>query len=319
MKRRPRHLLGLARCPRSAPSVGRIAAPAGTRMDGEAAVSLRGQVAARRGWLSPNRVPLVRGAGLLAAGLLAACASAPPTSQGQRPETPRPQRDSGPAKPPPHLADLPDPPLRAVTKSKRGNSSYVVFGKRYEVLASAAGYRREGKASWYGKKFHGRTTSSGEVYDMYQLTAAHRSLPIPTYVRVTNLDNGRRTIVRVNDRGPFHPDRIIDLSYAGAVKLGFQDKGVANVRVESVLPAAAATRPSGRFFVYAGPFRDWRGANTTHADVRALVAEPTKVVRRDGTLRVRVGPVATRRDAERLRALLAFQKAPIQQPIIVEE
>lgn len=207
--------------------------------------------------------------------------------------------------------------MRAVAKSKRGNSPYVVFGKRYEVLASAAGYRRDGKASWYGSKFHGRTTSSGEVYDMYQLTAAHRSLPIPTYVRVTNLDNGRRTIVRVNDRGPFHPDRIIDLSYAAAVKLGFQDKGVANVRVESVSPAA--TKQRGRFFVYAGPFRDWRGAQATHADVRALVAEPTKVVRRDGTLRVRVGPVATRRAAERLRALLALQEAPIQQPVIVEE
>lgn len=258
-------------------------------------------------------------AGLLALGLLAACASAPPAAPGA--ETPRPHRDSGPAKPPPRLANLPDPAVRAVPKSKRGNSPYVVFGKRYEVLSTAHGYRRDGKASWYGKKFHGRTTSSGEVYDMYQLTAAHRSLPIPTYVRVTNLDNGRRTIVRVNDRGPFHPDRIIDLSYAAAVKLGFQDRGVANVRVESVMPKASAhgAGASGRFFVYAGPFRDLRGAEATHANVRTLVAEPTAVVRRHGTLRVRVGPVASRSAAERLRALLAFQKAPIRPPVIVEE
>lgn len=276
-----------------------------------------------RAFLAVNIQPWPRTVALLALGMLAACASTPPAPKAQRPDATRPQQDSGPAQPPPRLAQLPDPPVRAVTKSKRGNSSYVVFGKRYEVLASAVGYRRDGKASWYGKKFHGRTTSSGEIYDMYELTAAHRSLPIPTYVRVTNLDNGRRTIVRVNDRGPFHAERIIDLSYAAAVKLGFQDKGVANVRVESVLPNAPAatktTKKSGRFFVYAGPFRDWRSAQTTHSDVRTLVTEPTQVVRRNGTLRVRVGPVASRRAAERLRALLAFQKGPIKKPIVVEE
>ena len=263
---------------------------------------------------------LARGAGILGIGLLAACTSAPPAGAPAGAETPRPLRDSGPAKPPRGLAQLPDPPVRQEAKSKRGNSSYVVFGKRYEVLPTASGYRRDGKASWYGAKFHGRTTSSGEPYDMYALTAAHRSLPIPTYVRVTNLDNGRRTIVRVNDRGPFHAERIIDLSYAAAVKLGFQDRGVANVRVESVLPdPRAATKAGGRFFVYAGPFKSVRDTRATHADIRALVTLPTRVTRKDGTLRVRVGPVATRRAAERLRALLAFQERPIRQPVIVEE
>lgn len=260
-------------------------------------------------------------AGLAAVAALAACAGTPPTPKPQPSAAPAAERDSGPRKPPPRLAQLPDPPVAEVPKSKRGNSSYVVFGKRYEVLPSAAGYRRDGKASWYGAKFHGRTTSSGEVYDMYQLTAAHRSLPIPTFARVTNLENGRQTIVRVNDRGPFHADRIIDLSYAAAVKLGFHEKGVANVRVESVRPPAAAAAPtgSGRFYVYAGPFRDLRSARATHSEVRALVAPPTALVRLDGTLRVRVGPVANRRLAERLRTLLEFQEAPIQQPVIVEE
>ena len=272
------------------------------------------------GWLFRQRRMWAQAAGLAAVAALAACAGTPPTPKPQPSAAPATERDSGPRKPPPRLAQLPDPPVAAVPKSKRGNSSYVVFGKRYEVLPSAAGYRRDGKASWYGAKFHGRTTSSGEVYDMYQLTAAHRSLPIPTFARVTNLDNGRQTIVRVNDRGPFHADRIIDLSYAAAVKLGFHEKGVANVRVESVRPpAAAAPTGSGRFYVYAGPFRDLRSARTTHSEVRALVAPPTALVRLDGTLRVRVGPVANRRLAERLRTLLEFQEAPIQQPVIVEE
>ncbi len=252
-------------------------------------------------------------------GALAACAGAPPPPKPRPGPAPAAERDSAPPKPPPRLAQLPDPPVSPVPKSKRGNSSYVVFGKRYEVLPSAAGYRRDGKASWYGAKFHGRTTSSGEIYDMYQLTAAHRSLPIPTFARVTNLDNGRQTIVRVNDRGPFHAERIIDLSYAAAVKLGFHDKGVANVRVETVAPAAAASKGSGRFYVYAGPFRDLRSAHTTHSEVRAAVAAPTQLVRLEGTLRVRVGPVTSRREAERLRTLLGFQEAPIKQPVIIEE
>ncbi len=122
-------------------------------------------------------------------------------------------------------------------KSRGGNpKSYVVFGKRYYVMPSAKGYDEVGKASWYGKKFHGNNTSNGEVYDMYQLSAAHKSLPLPTYVEVTNLDNKRKLIVRVNDRGPFHGSRIIDLSYAAATKLGMVNTGVANVRVRALTP-----------------------------------------------------------------------------------
>ncbi len=102
------------------------------------------------------------------------------------------------------------------------------------VLDSSEGYIERGIASWYGKKFHGRRTSSGDPYDMYAMTAAHKRLPLPTYVKVTNLENGRSTVVRVNDRGPFHGGRIIDLSYAAAVKLGYQDKGTARVVVEAL-------------------------------------------------------------------------------------
>lgn len=126
---------------------------------------------------------------------------------------------------------------RAEPKSRRGNpSSYTVLGKRYHVMASGQGYAEQGIASWYGTKFHGRATSSGEPYDMYGMTAAHKSLPIPAYVQVTNLKNGRQAIVRVNDRGPFHDNRIIDLSYAAATKLGILGHGTGLVEVKIIDP-----------------------------------------------------------------------------------
>lgn len=119
-----------------------------------------------------------------------------------------------------------------------GNKNpYTVNGVTYQLMPAAKGYSEEGMASWYGNKFHGRKTSNGETYSMYGMTAAHKTLPIPAYVRVTNLANGRQIIVRVNDRGPFHGGRIIDLSYAGAKKLGYANSGTARVRVEAIDPA----------------------------------------------------------------------------------
>jgi len=124
---------------------------------------------------------------------------------------------------------------RNLPKSRSGNPpTYEVFGKQYHVMESAEGYRDTGDASWYGSKFHGRKTSSGEVYDMYQMTAAHRSLPLPTFVKVTNLENGQELVVKVNDRGPFHDERIIDLSYAAAAKLGIVESGTAAVEVVAI-------------------------------------------------------------------------------------
>tara|TARA_S200000501_G_scaffold377437_1_gene435834 strand:- start:14725 stop:15750 length:1026 start_codon:yes stop_codon:yes gene_type:complete len=126
---------------------------------------------------------------------------------------------------------------RVEPKSRGGNfSPYTVLGKTYTVLDSSKGYKARGDASWYGTKFHGRLTSNGERYNMYAMSAAHKSLPIPTYVKVTNLENRRQIIVRVNDRGPFYPGRIIDLSYAGASKLDMLKKGTARVEVEAIDP-----------------------------------------------------------------------------------
>ena len=122
-------------------------------------------------------------------------------------------------------------------RSRGGNfTPYTVLGKTYRVMKSSKGYKERGGASWYGTKFHGRLTSNGERYDMYEMTAAHKSLPIPTYVTVKNLENGREIIVRVNDRGPFHKGRIIDLSYAAASKIGMLKKGIARVEVEAIDP-----------------------------------------------------------------------------------
>jgi len=122
-------------------------------------------------------------------------------------------------------------------RSRGGNfTPYTVLGKTYRVMKTAKGYKERGGASWYGTKFHGRLTSNGERYDMYEMTAAHKSLPIPTYVTVKKLDNGREIIVRVNDRGPFHEGRIIDLSYAAASKIGMLKKGTARVEVTAIDP-----------------------------------------------------------------------------------
>lgn len=121
--------------------------------------------------------------------------------------------------------------------SASGNKSpYTVWGKSYRVLGTSKGYKATGTASWYGKKFHGYHTSNGEIYDMYQLSAAHKSLPLPSYVLVTHVGNGKQVLVRVNDRGPFHDDRVIDLSYAAAARLGMLGAGTAPVRIEAIDP-----------------------------------------------------------------------------------
>lgn len=144
-------------------------------------------------------------------------------------------KDSAPSNYTKQWHEIPDAVPVSVKPSKYGNpDSYEVYGKTYYTLDSAVGFEQKGIASWYGNKFHGRRTSSGEEYNMYAMTAAHKTLPIPAYVEVHNLDNGRKAIVRVNDRGPFHEGRIIDLSYAAATKLGVAQTGTANVAIRVI-------------------------------------------------------------------------------------
>ncbi len=147
-------------------------------------------------------------------------------------------KDDGPGEnPPADLAGIPDAVPRAEPPHRFANRPYTVMGQSYTPLPVDIAYRERGLASWYGRRYHGRPTSSGEIYDMYGMTAAHATLPIPSYVRVTNPANGRSVVLRVNDRGPFHPERIIDLSYTAAWKLDLL-RGVGMVEVERILPEA---------------------------------------------------------------------------------
>lgn len=198
---------------------------------------------------------------------------------------------------------------RKEPRSKYGNpESYVVMGKRYYTLKTARGYSERGVASWYGKKFHGRKTSSGEIYDMYKMTAAHKGLPLPTYVQVRNLDNGRTAVVKVNDRGPFHDNRIIDLSYAAALKLDVADKGTAFVEVRALDdsgrpsgPVLTARPPSASvssgIYLQIGAFQEHRNAVRLTDQVADVI--PKNVHIREATkngksiYRVQVGPIVS--------------------------
>jgi len=193
-----------------------------------------------------------------------------------------------------------------------GNKSpYTVNGRTYRVMQSEAGYRERGFASWYGEKFHGHKTSNGEIYDMFQLSAAHKSMPIPSYLRVTNLENNRSIIVRVNDRGPFHSERIIDLSYAAAHMLGYDDKGTAMVEVEAIVPTMQASAvpaptytapvpaqlPATGAILQVGAFSDRGAAEQLSVRLRNMTTRPVFIrsVQLDDSNevihRVRVGPI----------------------------
>lgn len=153
--------------------------------------------------------------------------------------------DDGPGEnPPANLDSIPEPVPRLEPLHRGTSRPYVVMGRGYTPMTSLEPYRARGVATWYGRRYHGRQTSSGETYDMYAMSAAHTTLPIPSYARVTNLANGRAVVVRINDRGPFIDDRLIDLSYTAAHRIGVLAGGSAMVEVESIIPGAAAPAPA---------------------------------------------------------------------------
>jgi len=239
------------------------------------------------------------------------------------------------------IASIEEPEPRYEPPSKGGNKSpYEVWGKTYEVMDSAEGYEARGRASWYGRKFHGHLTSNGETYNMYELSAAHRNLPLPTYVRVTNLENDRSTIVRVNDRGPFHGERLIDLSYAAAKVLGFEGQGTARVHIEAVAaspddsgaspearggetgtaekPALPSGNKEDRLFVQVGAFGNLTAATQLKAQLHMVTAGDVHLVEgRNGEQihRVWVGPFRERGAAEQARR--AIERNELGQPIII--
>jgi rare lipoprotein A len=211
-------------------------------------------------------------------------------------------QDSGPGGPAPDISKIPEPVPKAEPQSVYGNKSpYTVLGQSYRVLPSASGYVERGIASWYGNKFHGYTTSNFEKYDMYAYTAAHKTLPLPSYARVTNLDNGASIIVRINDRGPFAENRIIDLSYVAALKLGIWQKGTGVVEVRAIDPAHQdKPTSSSRADV---PVRAPRSPLAREDGARIASASPPEKTHKPG-LYLQVGAYSDRANAERAATTL---------------
>ncbi len=279
----------------------------------------------------------------LAAIALASCTSAPPkrdSTAHSPPGAQAPPRSSGYYKndgpgenPPANLDSIPDAVPHAEALHRFANRPYTVFGREYVPATSLRPYSERGIASWYGRMFHGEKTSIGEVYDMYAMTAAHPTLPLPSYARVTNVANGKSVVVRVNDRGPFHPGRVIDLSYAAAHRLGIAQPGSGIVDVEAIVPSetivaaalppvastpaelkppivpiatqAGATLiapPASGFAVQLGAFASYPNAQTFLARVSpqlALAGNEAKIRQVSGLYRVFLGPYSTRDEARR--------------------
>ncbi|MFD2166046.1 septal ring lytic transglycosylase RlpA family protein [Thalassotalea euphylliae] len=225
----------------------------------------------------------------------------------------------------PSASELRDATPRFEPKSRGGNKHYTVRGKYYEVMDNAVGFTETGIASWYGNKFHGHLTSNGEIYDMYGMSAAHKHLPLPTYVKVTNLANQQSVIVRVNDRGPFHQSRVIDLSYSAAYKIGMLKTGTANVKIEAITkpivkpviePQVIAssepniTRPlttteqDNNIFIQVFATRNKVVAQNTAAALSSLYQQNVIFPEENGIYRVKMGPFEESFDTSELVASL---------------
>jgi rare lipoprotein A len=284
--------------------------------------------------------------GAILALAVAACTTAPKTPPAPAVAAPsapsassggRYYKDDGPGEhPPDNLDAMPDAVPRLEPLNRFANRPYSVFGRDYVPATSLRPYKERGLASWYGRKFHNQRTSTGEIYDMYAMTAAHPTLPLPSYARVTSLATGKSVVVRVNDRGPFHAGRIIDLSYAAAYRIGIAAPGSGEVEVESVFPsgappqpvlplptvATAAVEPSGPMPVGRAPggFVVQLGAFANNVNAQAFVERmanqiaplgvEASVHEQGGLYRVSVGPYTSRDDArrtaDRLRAALGL-------------
>ncbi len=235
------------------------------------------------------------------------------------------------------VSAAPDAVPRIEPPSRYGNPpSYRVNGKRYYTLKSSRNYRKRGVASWYGGKFHGRLTSSREPYDMYAMTAAHRTLPLPTYARVTNLRNDRSVVLRINDRGPFHANRVIDLSYAAATRLGIVHAGTGLVEVTAIDPTTPKTRlprskkesthppprPTPRLYLQIGAFTNRLNAEQLQARIPPTVSEAVyiqKLERNPQPLyQVRIGPLESAQLADNLSGELQQQLGLAEMHVVVE-
>jgi len=260
---------------------------------------------------------------LILISLLAGCGSSPRKSDGPGPTSAKGgyYMDDGPGdRHPPDLDKIPDAMPRSEPLNRFANRPYQQFGKEFVPLASVQPFRQRGMASWYGRRYHGQKTSVGEVYDMYKMSAAHPTLPIPSYARVTNVKNGRSVVVRINDRGPFLGGRIMDLSYAAANRLGYIQAGSAEVEVEAIVPGAApqtkipVETPQAKsegVYVQLGAFSSKENAESLRDRVVREIAalkESSQVLMSGNLWRLQVGPYRSPDDArpvaERIERLL---------------
>lgn len=283
--------------------------------------------------------------GLLFLGLIVLFVSACGVNTPQKvSSSPKVIHDSGPDRDV-EVHHIPNAVPRKDPITRAGNKTpYTVLGKTYHVNFDTAGFEQTGYASWYGKKFHGRSTSNGERYDMFGMTAAHKTLPIPSYVNVVNLENGKHVIVRVNDRGPFHDGRIIDLSYTAAKKLGFHNKGTAKVKIEIIDPEApqvaktvkkiqndvkpapasqtvkesVAASSAIQTFLQVGAFSQKQGAESLQNKLLALTGYNTQIKVDDQSQfhKVLVGPIKDNFDLMILRRVILDANLP--EPHLVE-
>ena len=276
--------------------------------------------------VSNHRLPVAQIIALTALLILAGCGSIPKDTSEQTSSAASGSMkkgggyylDDGPGdNPPSNLAALPDATPRNEPLRKANMRPYVALGKSYTPMTVLEPYKERGIASWYGRRYHGQKTASGEIYDMYAMTAAHPILPLPSYVRVTNIKNGKSVVVRVNDRGPFHSDRLIDLSYTAAYKLGVLGGGSAWVEVESILPdrepavqvaaappaaappvvvpPVAANANASGVYLQLGAFSVYDNADNFLARMRtelSSVADVLSISVKDGLFRVHAGPYA---------------------------
>lgn len=281
--------------------------------------------------LRTGRIHVILVIGIVA--LLVACASKPPPSAGSKPAA-RPgayYKDDGPASTVPADIDrIPDAVARAEPLHRFANRPYNVFGVEYRPMTSLGSLRQRGIASWYGRKFHGQKTAIGETYDMFAMTAAHPTAPLPSFARVTHPKSGRSVVVRINDRGPFHAGRIVDLSYAAAHRLGIAQGGSGEVELELLLPpfapsaaidtvntnvppsvppseppaiAISPPNPDAQdiYYVQLGAFGNFANAQTFQQRMSIELATTPRVQQVDSLYRVRLGPFATKSEAEAAR------------------
>lgn len=244
--------------------------------------------------------------------MLAACSSSDNTAASNKNMNPNKGRyalknDKLPINPP-NVENVPNATPKYEPYSRRGNKPYTVYGESYDVMNTGQGFTESGRASWYGEKFHGYETSNGELYDMYTMSGAHKTLPLPSYAKITNLDNNQQAIIRINDRGPFHSDRILDVSYAAAYKLGMLGTGTARIKLDVIYvgsvaatnAAVANAQDSGNHYIQLVASKDQPKLEKIAKELEQKYQVQTRIQAANNLFRLQLGPIGQAELADRL-------------------